>query len=118
MSTEFNIANDKRPKRMALLWAYPALRKLPYAEWDEVLKQAKKTEFDMIERIWTLAGLAAVTYLLRLEPDQAADLSLPMLYLSQFVVAVPLVILIVGPAYLRCLRRGLDGVIEHRHLAG
>jgi hypothetical protein len=118
MRTESITVGDKSLTRIALLWAYPVLRKLPPSEWDEVLKQAKKAEFDMIERIWILAGIALVTYLLRFDASQAAALSLPIRYLTQFLAAVPLIILIVGPVYLRCMRRGLDREIERQHRSG
>ena len=118
MRTKSITEDDKSLKRMAFLWAYPVLRKLPPSEWDEVLKQAKKVEFDMIERIRILAGIALVTYLLRFDASQVVALSLPVRYLAQFLAAVPLLILIVGPVYLRCMRRGLDHEIERRHSAG
>lgn len=102
-------------KRIVLLWAYPALRRLPPAEWDEALKQARETNFDTIEWTGLLAGIAFVTYLLRFDADQAAALSLPVRYFIQFLVAVPLLGLVVGPFYLRRTRRGLDQEIERGH---
>jgi hypothetical protein len=118
MSTKPITMGDKRLKRIALLWAYPALRKIPSSMWNDALEQAKKNEFDMIERVWILAGMAFVTYLLRFDANQVAELSLPIRYLSQFLAALPLIILSVGPVYLRRMRRGLDREIERRHLAG
>ena len=70
----------------------------------------------MIEKILTLAGLAFTTYLLRFGANDVA-VSLPVRYFAQFLVAVPLLIIFVGPFYLRCLRRGLDKEIERRQLA-
>lgn len=102
-------------KRIALPCAYPALRQLPRAEWDQALKQARETNFDTIEWIGVLAGIALVTYLLRFDTDQATALSLPVRYFIQFLAAVPLLVLIVGPFYLRCTRRGLDQEIDRRH---
>lgn len=115
MRTDSTPMSGKDLKRIALLWAYPALRPLPPAEWDEALKQARETNFDMIEWIGVLGGIAFVTYLLRFGADQAAALSLPVRYFIQFLAAVPLLVLVVGPFYLRRTRRGLAREIERRH---
>ena len=101
-------------KRIALLLAYPALGQLPRSEWDEALKRARDTDFDTIEWIGLLAGVAFVTYMLRFDADHAAALSLPVRYFVQFLVAAPLLILVVGPFYLRRTRRDLERQIEHR----
>jgi hypothetical protein len=105
-------------RSIALLWAYPALRRLPYAEWDEALEQAREGSFDTMEWLGIVAGVVFATYLLRFDPDQAAALSLPVRYFIQFLAAVPLLALAVGPFYLRRTRRGLDQEIERRHGAG
>ena len=118
MRTDWTPMGGKDLQRIALLCAYPALRQLPRAEWDEALKQARETNFDMSEWIGVLAGIAFVTYLLRFDADQAAALSLPVRYFIQFLAAVPLLALVVGPFYLRRTRRGLDQEIEHRHGPG
>lgn len=108
---------ERKPFRtMALALAYPALRRLPFAQWSDALGQARKTEFDLIERIGILAAVAVVAYLLRLEAQQAATLSLPMRYLAQFLAAALLIIPAVGPFYLRRTRRGLDQELERRRL--
>ena len=118
MRTESITVGDKHLKRIVLLWVFPVLRRLPSSQWDAVLKLAKQAEFDMIERIWMLTGIALVTFLLRFDASQAATLSLPIRYLAQFLAAVPLIILIVGPVNLRCMRRGLEYEIERQHRAG
>lgn len=107
----------KAIKRSALVWVMPKIKQLPPTEWDEALKQARETNFDTIERIALLAGIAFTTYLLRFEANET-EISLVFLFFIQFVAAVPLLILLVGPFYLRCLRRGLDHVIVRRRLAG
>lgn len=114
MNTDTTPMGPKDLKRIVLLWAYPALRQLPPAEWDEALKQAGEMNFDTIEWTGLLAGIAFVTYLLRFDADQAAALSLPVRYFIQFLAAVPLLGLVVGPFYLRRTRRGLDQEIERR----
>lgn len=105
-------------KRMALAITYPALRQLPVAEWDKVLEQAREGSFDTMEWLGIVAGIAFATYILRFDAEQAAALSLPVRYFIQFLAAVPLLGLIVGPFYLRRTRRGLDQEIERRHGSG
>lgn len=108
---------SKALKRSALSWAMPHLVKLPPAEWQQAVQQARETSFDAIERIGVLAAIACTTYLLRFDVNET-ELSLPIRFVAQFVAAVPLLVLLVGPFYLRCLRRGLDHFIERRHSAG
>ena len=118
MKVDSNSMNAWELKRIVLLWAYPALRQLPPAEWGEALKRAREMSFDMIEWVGLMVGIAFVTYLLRFDADQAVALSLPVRYLVQFLVAVPLLFLVVGPLYLRRIRRGLEQEIESRFGAG
>ena len=99
-------------------WAIPRLVELPPSSWDSAIRSARRIDFDMVERIGIIAGVAFVAYLLRVSPEQAASMTLPMIYLVQFVEAVPLLFLIVGPVFLRRARRGIDLVIEgHRERA-
>ena len=99
----------KALKRNALTWAVPHLGQLPPAQWDAAVKQARETHFDTIERIGILVGVALTTWMLR---SDAGELALPIRFVAQFAAAVPLLIVVVGPFYLRRLRRGLDQVIE------
>lgn len=103
---------------MALLLAFPALSKLPRAEWNQALRQARAANFDTIEWLSVMAGVVFVTYFLRFDPELAATISPGMRYLVQFVVALPLLVLIVGPFYLRRARRALDLELERRKRLG
>ena len=107
----------KALKRNALTWALPHLVKLPPADWQQAVRQARETNFDAIERIGVVVAIAFTTYLLRFDVNET-ELSLPVRFVAQFVAAVPLLVLLAGPFYLRCLRRGLDHFIECRHSAG
>ncbi len=98
-------------------WAMPRLIELPAKEWDKAVEKATSIEFDFIERLGLIAGVVLVAYLLRFDHATAAALSLPVRYLFQFLVAAPLLGLVVGPVFLRRARRGLDVVLaERRHL--
>lgn len=101
-------------RRIALFLAYPALRQIPSANWEEALQRARDADFDSIEWLGVLGGLVAVTYLLRIDPEEAASLSLPMRYIFQFLAALPLLLVIVGPFYVRRTRRGLEQEIARR----
>ena len=106
----------KAIKRVLLSCALPRIAELPPAEWEDAMKHAREMDFDMIEKTLTLAGIAFTTYLLRFDANEVV-ISLPIRYLAQVVAAVPLLLIFVGPFYLRCLRRGLDKEIERRQLA-
>jgi hypothetical protein len=94
-------------------WALPRLTELPDAQWDEAIRKAQTIEFDGVERIALIVGVVAVTYLLRIEAGTAPAISLPVIYLVQLIEAVLLLILFVGPFYLRRARRGLDFFIAN-----
>lgn len=101
-------------RRAFLIWMLPRLPELSEHEWDAVLKRIRETEFDTIEWLGVMAGVVFITYFLRFDPEIAATISPVMRYLVQFVAAFPLLVLIVGPFYLRRLRRGLDLELEQR----
>jgi hypothetical protein len=95
-------------------WAMPRLIELPAKEWDKAVEQAASIEFDFIERLGLIAGVGLVAYLLRFDHATAATLSLPVRFLFQFLVAAPLLVVVVGPVFLRRARRGLDVVLAER----
>ena len=98
-------------KRGIQSWLLPRIIELPPREWDSAVMQARNVDFDLIETVWLFGGVAFVTYLLAFDPEQATTVSVPIRSLVQFVAAIPLLLIIVGPAYLRRARRGLDSVI-------
>lgn len=104
-------------RQAVLLRVLPRLGEFPETERREVLARAGETRFDLIEWIGVLGGVMFVTWLLRFDPAQAASLPLPLLYLAQFIAAAPLLLLVVGPFYLRCTLRGLDLEVERRRRA-
>ena len=103
----------KKIGRLLRLLAYPQLRELPPDQWDGVLNRARNTEFDAIEWAGIVAGVAFAAFALRSgagEPE-----SLFTLYLGQFVLALPLLSVLVGPFFLRRTRRGLDLELAQRN---
>jgi len=104
-------------RQALLIRLLPRLGAFPPDERDEMLARAGETRFDLIEWIGVLGGVMVVTWLLRFEAVPAAAAPLPILYFVQFVTAAPLLVLVVGPFYLRCTLRGLDLEIERRRQA-
>ena len=99
--------------RLLRLLAYPQLRGLPPAQWAGILGRARDTPFDTIERVGIVAGVAFVTFALRSGAGEPG--SLFTLFLGQFVLALPLLVVFVGPFLLRRTRRGLDLVLAQHN---
>lgn len=97
-----------------LTWAMPRLIELPPNEWERAALLARNVEFDAVERIAIVAGVGFTAYALRFDPEQAASLSVLARYLIQFLISMPVLLLVVGPFMLRRARRGLDQVIAAR----
>lgn len=102
----------KMGRRLRLL-AYPQLRDFPSDQWEGVLTRARDTPFDAIEWAGIVAGVAFAAFALRSGAGGPGPLF--TLYLAQFVLALPLLVVLVGPFYLRRTRRGLDLELEQRN---
>ena len=94
---------------MNRLWPalLPELRQFPAAEQDGALSAARHTALDFVELLGMAAGLVTVTAITRYA---LADASLSTRFgatLLNFVVALPLLALALGPFHIRRLRRGL-----------
>ena len=101
-------------RRTFLVWAMPRLVELPPGEWEHAARLARNVEFDAVERIAIVAGVVFTAYALHFDPEQVGTLSVFARYLGQFLTAVPVLLLVVGPFMLRRARRGLDQVIAAR----
>ena len=99
-------------RRLRLL-AYPQLRDLPADQWEGVLSRARDTAFDAIEWAGILAGIAFAAFALRSGAGEPG--SLFTLYLGQFLLALPLLVVLTGPFFLRRTRRGLDVELAQRN---
>lgn len=96
-----------------LVHVFPRLRDWPVRQWPERLAKARSIEFDRFEQIGTLAGVLLVTALL--QPATSTETSDLAAYLLQLLVALPLLLLILGPFFLRRIRRGLDEIANKDH---
>ncbi|PKO87407.1 MAG: hypothetical protein CVU18_10750 [Betaproteobacteria bacterium HGW-Betaproteobacteria-12] len=92
---------------------FPRLRQWPVRQWPELLAKAKSIEFDRFEQIGTLAGVLLVTALL--QPATSTETSVLVAYLFQLLLALPLLLLILGPFFLRRIRRGLEQIASKDH---
>jgi hypothetical protein len=101
---------------MNRLWPalLPELRQFPSAEQDEALNAARHTALDFIELLGMAAGLVAVTAITRYALDDASISTHIASTLLNFVVALPLLTLALGPFHLRRLRRGLRERLRSR----
>lgn len=91
---------------------FPRIRSRQLVDWPTLLDDARRLEFDMLERIGMVSGLVLVTWLLR--PLSAGDAPLIVKYVIQFLLALPLLLILVGPFLIRRTRRGLDRMLEKR----
>jgi len=94
--------------RLALTWLYPRLREVPPEAWASTLGKARDTEFDTLEWMGIVAGVAFVAWALGRGPVALTSEAAFVMHLLRFVLAFPLLAGVVGPFYLRRTRRGLD----------
>ena len=94
--------------RLAMLWLYPRLKELPPALWGATLEKARAGDFETMEWVGIVGGVALVAWMLGIEIPALAAQPVAVLYLARFGLALPLLAIIVGPFYLRRTRRGLD----------
>ncbi len=96
-----------------LVSLFPRLRAWPVRDWPGVLAKARAIESDAVERYGVIASLLLVTWLLR--PPPGLEVSLPLLLLAQITLAIPALVALAGPFYLRRIRRGLQAVYRKDH---
>jgi hypothetical protein len=91
-------------------WLYPALKRVPSEQHARVLAAARETDLDTAERIGVIGAVGVAAYLLQSPFDDAAGLLGGTLI--QFVLAWPLLGLLVAPWLVRRTRRGLQREVE------
>jgi hypothetical protein len=97
---------------MALEWLYPELKQIAPKDRPSALQKAKDTSFDIIELVGIGAALILVVVLTRYSVTGIGALRRMGAALSNFLVAVPLMLIFAGPFYVRRTRRGLREYIE------
>jgi hypothetical protein len=105
---------------------YPQLRSFPEKDRQLALRNAKTTSFDVIELLGIALGLVLVTAVTRYYTGGLNHAERVAAFLLNFFVAIPLLVVSVGPFLVRRVRRGLEtelakqrgsgnGSDEHRH---
>ena len=101
---------------MNRLWPVllPELLQFPEAERDEALRAARDTALDLVELAAMAMGLVAVTALTRYTlADSTLSTRLGAAF-ANFIVALPLLAVAIGPFHVRRLRRGLRLLLHTR----
>ena len=101
---------------MNRLWPalLPELHRFPATEQGEALRAARHAEFDVIEWFGMATALVAVTALTRYTLHDAMASTRSAAVALDFVVALPLLVVALGPFHLRRLRRGLREQLQRQ----
>ena len=94
------------PKRWEY-WLYPELRKFDSADRGRALQKAKDTKFDWTEITGMTLAVAITVFLTRYSAAGFGLLERVGAALANLVVAIPLLVVLAGPFYVRRVRRGL-----------
>lgn len=93
---------------------YPRLRSFPAECRAGVLRKAREVPFDVIELVGMAVGLILVTAITRYESEYWDALERVVAALLNFAIALPLLVVFVGPFLIRRVRRGLEQEIARR----
>ena len=96
---------------------YPELRQFQPGRQAGALKAAADTGFDAIEYVGLAVALAATVLLTRYS---AAEMGLADRFgaaIANFIVAIPLLLVLAGPFYIRRTRRGLRAQLKGERTA-
>jgi hypothetical protein len=100
-------------RRPVLQTLYPELRSIPEPRWSEALGRAREGALDVTERIGVVGSIGVATYLLQWVDDGSSTALTG--YLTQFILALPLVGVLVSPWHLRRTRRTLRNQAARFH---
>lgn len=92
---------------------FPRLREWPVNEWSNILSKVQEAEFDQFERIGIIVAVVISAWVLR--PTANAETSVPVALMSHLVFALPLLLILAGPFFLRRIRRCLDAEAKELH---
>lgn len=91
---------------------YPRLQQFPFGERAEALRKAREHPLDVIELVGIAAALISATALTRYLSTELQFESRVAMLLFTFVVAIPILAILILPFQVRRVRRGLD---HHQH---
>lgn len=101
-------------RRQLIIFALPRLAEIPPAEWNAALEKSRQIDFDGAERVAIVASVGFVAALLSFSPEQE-ELGFLARYAIQLALALPMLIALLAPFYLRRLHRGLDAVLSNQN---
>jgi hypothetical protein len=90
---------------------YPELRLFAPEKRANALRDARATPFDTLELFGMAAGVVAITALTRYAGSQLAIGQRFAAGILNFLIALPLLVLALGPFFIRRVRRGLRAVL-------
>ena len=93
---------------------YPELKKVAPHHRERALKQAKEEPFDFIEWAGMMLGLVLAVSITRYSAAGFGVLERIAAALANFAVAVPLIVVMLGPFLVRRTRRGLKRYLDGR----
>ncbi len=95
--------------------AYPELRKFPPDDRANALRMAAEARFDTIEIVGLITGLAATVLITRYSGTGMGLADRFGAAVANFVIAIPLLLMLAGPFYVRRTRRGLRKQLAKHH---
>ena len=101
------------PKRWEY-WLYPELRKFASSEQDSALRKAKDAKLDGFEIIGVTLAVGLTVALTRYSAAGMALIERIGAALANLVIAIPILMLLAGPFYVRRVRRGLKAQLGER----
>ena len=93
---------------------YPQLRGFDPAERAEALRRAREAPFDVVELVGTAFGLVVAASLTAHGGGDTPPLERALAALANFLLALPILAVLVGPFLVRHVRRGLEGELRRR----
>lgn len=93
---------------------YPELKSIAPHHQNHALKQAKEEPFELLEWAGIIFGLVIAVSLTRYAAAGMGAVERIAAALANFVVAVPIIVILVGPFLVRRTRRGLQRYLDGR----
>lgn len=93
---------------------YPDLQRFDLRDQDRALEKARDGTFDGIEIIGICVGLALTAILTRYSASEMGLVQRIGAVLANFLIAVPLLMFLVGPFFIRRTRRHLLRLLKRR----
>jgi hypothetical protein len=95
-------------------WLYPELRQIASSEQRDAMRKAKETPLDAVELIGLGVTLLVTVSLTRYSAGGWGLAERFGAMLANFVVAIPVLVVLAGPFYVRRTRRRLRTYLERR----